>query len=195
MSHSINSKRIIRDILAFTVLAVGLALATISFAQELKPRALTPHKTFEMVMNDKNLLFVDVRDPIEIMFVGGATQTHVNVPFMFADKNDWDSKNSRFAMKRNPAFIEQVKKALDERGLDFTATIITICRSGSERGLPSAQYLIDSGFENAYYVDHGFQGDALKEGAQKGLRLVNGWQNSGLPWTTKLNADSIFRPR
>ncbi|MCZ8014823.1 MAG: rhodanese-like domain-containing protein [Limnobacter sp.] len=195
MNRPFHTKRLARDMIAIALLAVGVATATLGFAQELKPRALTPHKTFEMVMNDKNLLFVDVRDPIEIMFIGGATQTHVNVPFMFADRYDWDSKNSRFAMKRNPAFIEQVKKALDERGLDFTATIITICRSGSERGLPSAQYLIDSGFENAYYVDHGFQGDALKDGAQKGLRLVNGWQNSGLPWTAKLNADSIFRPR
>ena len=195
MNRPFDTKRLARDMIAITLLAVGVATATLGFAQELKPRALTPHKTFEMVINDKNLLFVDVRDPIEIMFIGGATQTHVNVPFMFADRNDWDSKNSRFAMKRNPAFIEQVKKALDERGLDFTATIITICRSGSERGLPSAQYLIDSGFENAYYVDHGFQGDALKDGAQKGLRLVNGWQNSGLPWTAKLNADSIFRQR
>ena len=195
MNRPFHTKRLARDMIAIALLAVGVATATLGFAQELKPRALTPHKTFEMVMNDKNLLFVDVRDPIEIMFIGGATQTHVNVPFMFADRNDWDSKNNRFAMKRNPAFIEQVKKALDERGLDFTATIITICRSGSERGLPSAQYLIDSGFENAYYVDHGFQGDALKDGAQKGLRLVNGWQNSGLPWTAKVNADSIFRPR
>lgn len=195
MNRPFHTKRLARDMIAIALLAVGVATATLGFAQKLKPRALTPHKTFEMVINDKNLLFVDVRDPIEIMFIGGATQTHVNVPFMFADRNDWDSKNSRFAMKRNPAFIEQVKKALDERGLDFTATIITICRSGSERGLPSAQYLIDSGFENAYYVDHGFQGDALKDGAQKGLRLVNGWQNSGLPWTAKLNADRIFRPR
>ena len=195
MNRPFDTKRLARDMIAIALLAVGVATATLGFAQELKPRALTPHKTFEVVMNDKNALFVDVRDPIEIMFVGGATQTHVNVPFMFADKNDWDSKNGRFAMKRNPVFIEQVKKALDERGLDFTATIITICRSGSERGLPSAQYLIDSGFENTYYVDHGFQGDTLKEGAQQGLRLVNGWQNSGLPWTAKLNADSIFRPR
>ena len=144
MNRPFHTKRLARDMIAITLLAVGVATATLGFAQELKPRALTPHKTFEMVINDKNLLFVDVRDPIEIMFIGGATQTHVNVPFMFADRNDWDSKNSRFAMKRNPAFIEQVKKALDERGLDFTATIITICRSGSERGLPSAQYLIDA---------------------------------------------------
>lgn len=176
-------------------LLLALANHTVSLATEAGTnRALTPAQTAVRVQQDTNVLFVDVRDPIEIMFTGSASAVHVNIPFMFADKNTWDEKNGRFAMTRNPKFIDEVKSALEARGLDFTATIITICRSGSERGMPSAQYLFDSGYENAYYVDHGFQGDALKEGPQKGLRLLNGWQNSGLPWSSKLNPDSIYRP-
>jgi hypothetical protein len=38
------------------------------------------------------------------------------------------------------------------------------------------------------------QGDAIKKGAQKGLRLVNGWQNAGKPWQKKPNGQKIFKP-
>lgn len=71
--------------------------------------------------------------------------------------------------------------------------MITLCRSGSERGEPSAGFLRERGFGNARYVIHGFQGDPLSEGPQAGMRLKNGWQNSGLPWSPRLNADTIHR--
>ena len=53
--------------------------------------------------------------------------------------------------------------------------------------------LRENGFENARYVIHGFQGSATKDGKQKGLRIINGWQNSGLPWQAKPNPDKIYR--
>lgn len=195
MDYHISARRIIRDIVIFTLLAVGLAMAASTFAQEFKPRALTPQKTFEMALNDKNVLFVDVRDPIEIMFIGSAPATHVNIPFMFADPKEWNSKYGVFEMKQNQSFIEEISEELKKRGLDRDATIITMCRTGSSRGLPSAQFLMKNGFPNAYYVDHGFQGETLKDGPQKGMHLVNGWLNSGLPWTSKMNPDTIYRKR
>ena len=96
-------------------------------------------------------------------------------------------------MQRNPQFVQQVAAALKAHGLDKNATIITMCRSGSERGEPSAQYLREQGFPNALYVIHGFQGSPAKEGPQAGMRVVNGWQNSGLPWSNKLNPEKIYR--
>jgi len=44
------------------------------------------------------------------------------------------------------------------------------------------------------YVDNGFQGGSVKEGKYKGLRVKEGWQNSGLPWTFKANPEKIYRP-
>ena len=29
--------------------------------------------------------------------------------------------------------------------------------------------------------------------SQKGFRLQNGWQNSGLPWSMKMNPDKMYR--
>lgn len=141
----------------------------------------------------EQVLFIDVRDPLEIMFIGNTDVVDVNIPFMLANRQQWDSKNQRFAMQPNPQFVQQVEAALKARGLDKNATIITMCRSGSERGEPSAQYLREQGFPNALYVINGFQGSPAKEGPQVGMRVVNGWQNSGLPWSPKLNPAKIYR--
>ena len=140
----------------------------------------------------EQVLFIDVRDPVEIMFVGNTDMVDANIPFMLANRQHWDSKDQRFEMQRNPQFIQQVEAALKARGLDKNATIITMCRSGSERGQPSAEYLRDNGLANARYVVNGFQGAVIKDGPQAGFRLQNGWQNSGLPWSNKMNKDKMY---
>ncbi len=66
-----------------------------------------------------------------------------------------------------------------------------MCGSGSERGEPSAEVLRQNGFPNARYVIHGFQGDT--EGEQAGFRLLNGWRNNGLQWSTKIDPEKMYR--
>lgn len=142
---------------------------------------------------EERILFVDVRDPIEIMFVGSTDSVDVNIPFLLVDRNTWDEDRGIFSLNRNPKFAEEITAELERRGLPADTEIITMCRSGSERGKPSAQFLRDNGFANARYVVHGFQGDAIKEGDQAGFRLLNGWQNDGLPWGSKMNPEKIYR--
>lgn len=142
---------------------------------------------------ERNVLFVDVRDPVEIMFVGSTEAAHANVPFLLVDRTQWDAERNIFRLYRNPDFVQQIKLELARRGLGADAEIITLCRSGSERGEPSAAFLRENGFPNARFVIHGFQGAAVKEGPQAGMRLLNGWQNSGLPWSAKMNPEKIHR--
>lgn len=173
---------------------LSAVLATTSGAAFAEQIGITPEITYEMVQNNReNLLFIDVRDPVEIMFIGFTNSVDLNIPYLMVDRTQWDDEKNRFRLYRNPDFIAQVNQALKERGLDKDATIITMCRSGSERGLPSAQFLIDNGFKNARYVINGFQGGSLKEGEKAGFRIRNGWQNSGLPWSAKPNPDKIYR--
>lgn len=142
---------------------------------------------------EQPVLLVDVRDPVEIMFVGFTDAVDVNIPFLLADRTQWNTERNIFSMTRNPQFAEQIKAELAKRGLDENTEVITMCRSGSERGEPSAKVLRDAGLPNALFVVHGFQGDPLKEGPQAGMRLQNGWQNSGLPWSRSLNPETIYR--
>ena len=72
------------------------------------------------------------------------------------------------------------------------APIILMCRSGGTRGAPSAQQLWGKGYTNVYVVTDGFEGDKIKDGEQKSWRVVNGWKNSGLPWSYKLNKEKMY---
>ena len=109
------------------------------------------------------------------------------------DRTKCNPERNFYLVSRNPKFVEQIKAELAKRGLDEKTEVITMCRSGSERGEPSAKVLREAGLVNARFVVHGFQGDPLKEGAQTGMRLKNGWQNSGLPWGRDLNSEKMYR--
>ena len=175
-------------------LLIAAALGFASLAAHAADLGISAQDTYAKIQsNEKNVLFIDVRDPVEIMFVGFADAVHANVPFMMVDRTQWNAEKGVFRLYRNPDFINQVKLQLARRGLSADAEIITMCRSGSERGEPSAAFLRENGFPNARYVVDGFQGSALKEGPQAGFRLKNGWQNSGLPWSAKMNADKMHR--
>ena len=142
---------------------------------------------------EQPVLLVDVRDPVEIMFVGFTDAVDVNIPFLLVDRTQWDADRNIYPIKRNPDFVEQIKAELAKRGLDENTEVITMCRSGSERGEPSAKVLREAGLVNARFVVNGFQGDALQEGPQAGMRLQNGWQNSNLPWGRSLNGEKMYR--
>ena len=175
-------------------LLIAAALGFASLAAHAADLGISAQDTYAKIQsNEKNVLFIDVRDPVEIMFVGFSDAVHANVPFMLVDRTQWNAEKGVFRLYRNPDFINHVKLQLAKRGLSADAEIITMCRSGSERGEPSAAFLRENGFPNARYVVNGFQGGALKEGPQAGFRLQNGWQNSGLPWSATMNADKIHR--
>lgn len=176
-----------------TALLVTFAISLNIQAEE--TLSLTPQETYDLIQKQGDqLLFVDVRDPVEIMFIGYTDVIDRNIPFKLADRSEFLAEKGRFAMNTNPDFAADVEMALKEKGLTKDDLIITMCRSGSSRGKPSAEYLMERGFTNVKYIDHGFQGSGAKEGKKKGMRIVNGWQNDGLPWSMTLNPEKIYRP-
>ena len=157
--------------------------------------SISPEHAYQHMQADGGqTLFVDVRDPVEIMFVGFTDVVDANVPFLLVDRTRWNEARGNFVMSPNPGFLAAIEAALAAKGLDRTAMIITMCRSGSARGAPSARLLLEQGFPNVRYVEHGFQGDPINEGPRRGMRLVNGWQNAGLPWQRQPNPEKIYRP-
>ncbi len=154
---------------------------------------LTAAEAYEMkqAQSDK-VLFVDVRDPIEIMFTGFTDVVDVNIPFLLADRGQWNGEKSVFLMAPNPDFETGIAGALAARGLGKDTPVILMCRSGGTRGAPSAHALEGKGYERVYVVVDGFEGGKIKSGDQKNWRLVNGWKNSGLPWSYKLNKEKMY---
>ena len=139
-----------------------------------------------------HILFVDVREPIEIMFTGFTDVVDINVPFLLADRGKWHPTKPNFAMEKNPDFEPGIARALAARGLTKETPVILMCRSGGARGAPSARALWGKGYKEVYVVVDGFEGGTIKEGPQKNWRLKEGWKNAGLPWSYKLNKEKMY---
>lgn len=180
-----------RTLLLSALLVIGLTASV----QAQDALSMTPEEVYEMTRQQGDqMLFVDVRDPVEIMFIGFTDSVDRNIPFQLVDRHSWNGKKGVFTMNINENFASEVDEALAEKGLDRDSLIVTMCRSGSARGKSSAEYLLERGFTNVKYVDNGFQGGTVKEGEKKGFRVKNGWQNSGLPWSPKANPEKLYRP-
>ena len=154
---------------------------------------LTAKEAFEMKQAEGDkALFVDVREPIEMMFTGYTDVVDVNVPFLMVNPSKWNPKKPKFAMEPNPDFAAGVLAELEKRGLDKATPVLLMCRSGGTRGAPSAKALEGLGLEKVYVVVDGFEGSTSKDNPKGPWRLENGWKNSGLPWSYKLNPEKVF---
>lgn len=154
---------------------------------------LSSTEAYEMKQSQGGkVLFVDVRDPIEIMFTGFTDVVDVNIPIQIADRARWNDKKPVYVMAMNPRFEADIAAALQARELSKDIPVILMCRSGGERGAPSAKMLEGKGYKQVYVVVDGFEGDTVKDGERKNWRLVNGWKNSGLPWSYKLDKAKMY---
>lgn len=138
------------------------------------------------------VLFVDVREPVEIMFTGFTDMVDVNVPFMLVNPGQWHPSKPVLLMEQNPDFAAGIERALGARGLGKDAPIILMCRSGGDRGAPSARALDGKGFTAVHVVVDGFEGVTSTADPKAPRRNVNGWKNSGWPWGYTLNREKIY---
>lgn len=153
---------------------------------------LTAEEAYEMkTARPDEVLFVDVREPVEIMFTGFTDVVDVNVPFLLVDPSEMHDSKPVLSMERNPDFADGVLAALAAHGLDRTAPVILMCRSGGSRGAPSAATLEGLGLEQVYVVVDGFEGSTATGDPNGPRRLVDGWKNAGLPWSYALDPEKI----
>jgi rhodanese-related sulfurtransferase len=153
---------------------------------------VTARDAYDMVHEAPGkVLFVDVRTRGELQFVGMAALVDVNVPFLLqAEPPEWDAATASLRLVQNPDFVQRIAMRLVQNGLARDAPIILMCQAGV-RAARAADVLTKAGFANVYTVIDGFEGDPLSEGPQRGLRIVNGWRNAGLPWSTRLEKDRL----
>ena len=144
-----------------------------------------------MMKNMDNALFLDVRTPSELNYLGVVTVMDANVPTDTMDGTAWDDKKSRYVRKHNKNFVADVDTRLKEKGLKKTDTVILICRSG-DRSAKAVNVLAKNGYTKVYTVIDGYEGGKVKKGKNKGKRLKDGWKNAGLPWTYFMDKDLMY---
>ncbi len=141
--------------------------------------------------NMDKTLFVDIRTPSEVNYLGAVTVMDKLVPWVFMDPTGWNAKKHRYKRRTNKTFVADMNAALKAKGLTKSDTIILICRSG-DRSAAAVNLLAKNGYTKAYTVVHGYEGDKAKTGPNKGKRVVNGWKNSKMPWTYSLDGDLMY---
>lgn len=143
------------------------------------------------VDNRENTLFVDVRTPSELNYLGTVSVIDAHVPLVLMDTTTWNDRKHRYKRAKNPDFVSEVDAALEKKGLGKNDTVILMCRSGS-RSARAVNLLADAGYTKAYNLVDGYEGSKAKEGADKGKRVINGWKNAGLPWTYSLDKRYMY---
>ena len=127
----------------------------------------------------------DVRTLEEYIYIGHASMAW-NIPLLF-QTHEWDTEKGYFAFQPNPGFLSQAMEAAGPED-----TILVMCRSGG-RSAMAVNLLAEAGFTNVYQITDGMEGDVIKDPLSvfQGQRLMNGWKNSGLPWTYKPDPEKI----
>ena len=82
------------------------------------------------------------------------------------------------AMQPNPNFVADATEALQAAGADSKTPVLFLCRSGA-RSRAAAMAMTRAGFEKAFNIAGGFEGDLNGEGHRG---QTNGWKAQGLPW-------------
>ncbi len=134
------------------------------------PTPLTPAQAHQLIQDDPQALFVDIRSTMEFLFVGHPAGA-VHVPWI--DEPDWTV---------NPQFLTEIRKRLLGGAVctaeEACAPVVLICRSG-KRSLEAGKALLEAGLPTVFHVDEGFEGE-LDEQHHRSTR--GGWRFRGLPW-------------
>ena len=136
---------------------------------------LTPGDAHAALSADPSIVFLDVRDPVEINFIGHAAGVDAIVPLRLTTHRY--NGASGYAAEDNPNFLPQAEAAIARAGGNRETPIFVICRSGA-RSATATRALADAGYANVWNLVEGFEGDKDATGA----RALNGWRNAGLPW-------------
>ena len=153
---------------------------------------MTAQQAYDHTMaNMDETLFLDIRTPSELNYLGAPTVMDAHVPTVIMDISAWNDKKHRYNRAENRNFIADVGAQLKKKGLSKNDTVILMCRSG-KRSASAANMLAEAGYTKVYSVVDGYEGDKAKDGEHKGQRTVNGWKNTGLPWTYSLDRDLMY---
>ncbi|MCH9047845.1 MAG: sulfurtransferase [Proteobacteria bacterium] len=159
------------------------------YKQTRAERYLTSKEAYEEIqVEEHKILFLDVRTRAEVEVVGMPTVADANVPYMLmAEPMTWNDDWGSFKMVRNQNFLAAVKERLEKKGLTQDDKVFLMCRSGG-RSASAADLLSEAGFTNVFSVVDGYEGDKAKNGK----RILNGWKNSDLPWSYKLDKKKMY---
>jgi len=131
---------------------------------------------------------LDVRTLEEYLFVGHPTMAW-KIP-LAVQSYEWDADKKKYPMKPLADFVERVQSVAN-----VDDVILITCRSGG-RSAMAINMLAQAGFKNLYNIIDGMEGDLVADpnSVFNEQRMINGWKNSGCPWTYDLTQERMVLP-
>lgn len=124
---------------------------------------LLPKEAWDLIQQQPDALFVDVRMEIESLYVGRPPGVE-NIPWY--EYPDLTPAPAHFA------------QAVEREAGRKDRPVLLICRSG-KRTMDAGRVLEEAGFTDVAHVVHGFEGEL---DASFRRSSINGWRFDGLPW-------------
>ena len=128
-------------------------------------------EAWDALAKDKTAVLVDVRTQVEWQLIGKPDLSSIDQDPIYLQ---WVTMQGV-----NENFVDELKAALDERGVADDAPVYFICQSGG-RSKMSAMQCTQLGYKRCYNVAKGFEGEL---DAHQHRNSVSGWKVAGLPWT------------
>ncbi|POF33965.1 rhodanese-like domain-containing protein [Roseibium marinum] len=129
-------------------------------------------EAFTELSNTQDATLVDVRTQAEWAFVGLPDLRPIGKEPLLVEWQSFPSSGP------DPEFTATVSDLLVKKGLDQSAPIYFLCRSGA-RSQAAAIALTEAGYTQCFNISDGFEGPLDAEG-HRGIR--SGWKAAGLPW-------------
>lgn len=133
---------------------------------------VTAQEAYNELSGQDNAVLVDVRTQAEWAFVGVPDLRPIGKEAILAEWQSFPSSGP------NPEFAKTVSDLMVKKGLDQSAPIYFLCRSGA-RSQAAAIALTQIGYSQCFNISDGFEGP-LDQAGHRGSQ--SGWKASGLPW-------------
>ena len=125
--------------------------------------------------NAPKTLFLDVRDPAELVRTGTPTLIDANVPYKFRNSEiaDADHEHAGFIVNQN--FVNEVDARREAKGLAKADVVVLICDCG-RRASKAVDLLRERGYSNVVTVVDGYKG----------------WRKKMLPWSLTPDKSKLY---
>lgn len=137
---------------------------------------MTSLDAYAFTTENPEILFIDVRDPVEIALHGHPDNIDAIVPIRIRS-DVMDDALGEFSLVDNAKFLMEMDLLLSEHGLDRAHRIIVTCGSG-RRSAVAATRLAEAGYTDVWHIVDGYVGEE-----KPGLNTQNAWELTGLPWS------------
>jgi len=154
--------------------------------QTLSEQYLTSVQAYNLLLEDSDILFIDVRDSVEIGISGHPAQIDAIVPLKI-QTSDFDETLDEFTLSDNANFLIEMQNVLTVENKTKNDMIILTCGSGM-RSAKAADSLTRAGYKNVWHIPDGYAGDD-----KVGINSQNAWKLAGLPWSKSLVHGSEWR--